>query len=103
MRGWLARSLLRTMAPMVTLRSGRGGDLETEIEVSDVDEDGGVFDAVLHEVDEVGASAEELRVGGGDGLEGFSGCGGAMVGEGIHAEAPDLVREAARTAATMLG
>ncbi len=76
----------------------------SEVEVGDVDEGGGLLDAVLHQVDEVGASAEEFGVFGGDGVEGFVGCGGALVGEGVHAETPNLpLREAARTAATMLG
>ena len=54
----------------------------------DVDERCGVLDAVLHQVDEVGAAAEELRSAGGDGVDGFVGSGGALVGEGIHADAP---------------
>ena len=37
------------------------GDLG-EVEVVDVDERGGVLDVVLHQVDEVGAAAEELGV-----------------------------------------
>ena len=71
-----------------------------EVEVGDVDEGGGVLDVGLHQVDEVGAAAEELRSAGRDGMDGFVGCGGALVVEGIHAEAPFA---AARTAATMLG
>ena len=76
-----------------------GGDLG-EVEVGDVDEGGGVLDVVPHQVDEVGAAAEELCSAGGDGVDGFIGSGGALVVEGIHAEAPFA---AARTAATMLG
>ncbi len=75
------------------------GDLR-EVEVSDVDERCGLLDVGLHQVDEVGSAAEELRSAGGDGVDGFVGCGGALVVEGIHAEAPFA---AARTAATMLG
>ena len=76
----------------------------SEFEVGDVDEGGGLFDSVLHQVDKVGASAEEFGAFCGYGVEGFVGCGGALVGEGVHAETPDLpLREAARTAATMLG
>ena len=98
MVSWLARSLLRTPAPMTVSVAG-GGDLG-EGEVGDVDEGGGVLDVVLHQVDEVGASAEELGSAGGDGVDGFIGSGGALVVEGIHAEAPFAT---ARTAATMLG
>ena len=91
------------MAPMVMLPPGAAVILR-EVEVGDVDESGGVRDAVLHQVDEVGASAEEFGVRSRDGLDGVGGGGGAMVGEGVHAETPVLVvREAARTAATMLG
>ena len=61
-----------------------GGDL-SEVEVGDVDEGGGVLDVVLHQVDEVGSAAEELRSAGGDGVDGFVGGGGALVVEGIHA------------------
>ena len=62
-----------------------------EVEVGDVDQGGGLLDAVLHQVDEIGASAEEFGVLGGDGVEGFVGCGGALIGEGVHAVPPVLV------------
>src|ERR1700747_1003881 len=65
-----------------------------------VDEGGGVLDVVSHQIDEVGAAAEEFCTAGGDGVDSFVGCGGALVGEGVHAETPFA---AARTAATMLG
>ena len=52
-------------------RAAGGGDLG-EVEVSDVDEGGGVLDVVLHQVDEVGAAAEELCSVGGDGVEASS-------------------------------
>ena len=95
---WLARSLLRTPAPMVVMPPAVV--ILGEAEVVDVDEGGGVLDAVLHQVDEVGAAAEELGSGCGDGVDGVVGGGGALVGEGIHAR---LLARAARTAATMLG
>ena len=57
--GWLARSELRTSGADGDAAVGLAVDLG-EAEVVDVDEGGGVLDAVLHEVDEVGAAAEEL-------------------------------------------
>ena len=55
-----------------------------EADVVDVDEMRGVLDAVLHEVDEVGAAAEAFGSGGREGVDGGFGSGGALVGEGIH-------------------
>ena len=78
---------------------GGAGDFG-EMEVVDVDEGGGMLDAGAHEVDEVGAAAEELGSVGGDGMDGCVGGGGALVVEGIHARGS---LAAARTAATMLG
>ena len=97
MSGWLARSVL--------LDEGADGDAAgvtsdfVETDVVDVDEGGGMLDVVLHEVDEVGAAAEELGVVS-ERMEGGFGGGGAFVGEGVHAAPPS---ETARTAATMLG
>ena len=67
---WLARSLLRTQAPMMAVPPARMV-ICVEVEVVDVDERGGVLDAVLHQVDEIGASAEELCSVGGDGVDGL--------------------------------
>src|SRR5438445_606813 len=65
-----------------------------------VDEVRGPLHAGLHEVHEVGAAAEELRVGlARDGGHGGARVAGARVGERPHAGLP----AAARTAATMLG
>ena len=71
MISWLARSLLRT--PGADEGAAVGGGYLSEAEVGDVDEGGGVLDVVLHQVDEVGAAAEELGSAGGDGVDGFVG------------------------------
>ncbi len=86
MVSWLARSLLRTPAPMMVVVPVAADLIEAD--VRDVDERGGMLDVVLHQVDEVGAAAEELGSASGDGVEGFVGRCGALVVEGIHAEAP---------------
>jgi len=57
--------------------AGAGWDLG-ELEVGDVDEGGGVLDVVLHEVEEVGATAEELRALGGAGVGEEDGAGAAL-------------------------
>ena len=95
---WLARSLLRTPAPMVValpeVMTWVRSRWVTSMSVV------GCSTFVLHQVDEVGSAAEELRSASGDGVDGFIGGGGALIVEGVHAEAPFA---AARTAATMLG
>ena len=69
------------------MRRVAGGLDFVEADVVDVDEGGGVLDAVLHEVDEVGAAAEAFGSVCGEGVDGGFGSGGALVGEGIHAAA----------------
>ena len=78
---------------------GRGGDLG-EAEVIDIDERGRCLDAILHQVDEVGAARQELGAVGRARVDGVVGSGGALVVEGIHADTP---RATDRTAATMFG
>lgn len=77
-----------------------GGSDVNEVDVSDVDEGSGVLDVVPHQVDEIGAAAEELRSVDRDGLDSFVGGCNALIIEWIHADIPFA---AARTAATMLG
>ncbi len=66
----------------------RGGVDLVEADVVYVDEGGGQFYAVLHEVDEIGAAAEELGVVRFAGVDGGFGGVGAVVGEGDQAVAP---------------
>ena len=70
MRGWLARSLLRTSGADAHAAVGGVASIWSRPSVVDIDEHGGVLDVVLHQVDEIGAAAEELRAAAGDGLNG---------------------------------
>jgi hypothetical protein len=66
----------------------------------DVDQVSGRLDFDLHQVEQVGATGDELRAWLGDRPQGTGGIGGPFVAEGFH---PALFPAASRMAATMLG